>query len=130
MYQCNSAKQHTIHASYKHVKALKNCLSKIKFPMDDFLSSEFFVQSTAQIRSTEKFGDAVITLDDGSSLKVHRFLLARDSIFFRKLFDYKSAETSFHLEGVSTESFTAFLDWVYEVHFKEVEDCKYNIMFC
>jgi hypothetical protein len=83
--------------------------------MDDFLSSEFFVQSTAQIRSTEKFGDAIITLDDGSSLKVHRFLLAKDSIFFRKLFDYKSSETSFHQLGVSLESFTAFLDWVYEV---------------
>jgi hypothetical protein len=75
-------------------------------------SSENFVQFTSTISQTKKYSDAIIRLEDGSRHKVHKFLLARDSEFFRKLFKYQSG-SEYKLSNVTSGMLEKILDWIY-----------------
>ena len=79
-----------------------------------FLSSEIFVESTAMLRRTKSFVDAEVILDDGTVHKIHKLLLARDSLFFNKLFTHEQG-IEYRLQMVARAEFARVLDWIYEV---------------
>ena len=78
------------------------------------LSSKHFLEFTSSLRRKQKYFDASIKLDDGSVYLVHKFLLARDSKFFAKMFWY-SDKKEYSLQNVSSEDFVAILHWIYKV---------------
>ena len=80
-----------------------------------FLSSKNFVESTAMLLRTKSYVDAKVILDDGTVHKIHKLLLARDSLFFHKLFTHKQG-IEYRLEMVEREEFARVLDWIYEVN--------------
>ena len=82
--------------------------------MKMFLSSEILVGSTAMLRRTKSFADAKVILDDGTVHKIHKLLLARDSLFFNKLFTHEQGK-DYHLQMVAKAEFAQVLDWIYEV---------------
>ena len=84
------------------------------------LSSEHFLEFTSRNRRKEKYVDASIKLDDGSVYLVHKYLLARDSEFFAKLFLY-SDKQEYTIRKVSSEGFTAILIWIYKVKIEYIK---------
>ena len=83
-----------------------------------FLSSNEFVKVTSKLRRTKKYVDAKVILEDGSIHDVHKYLLARDSIFFRKLFThFHEKDGEYGLTMVAEMEFVRVLDWIYEVRY-------------
>ena len=86
------------------------------FRLSMFLSSKKFVRVTAKLRGNKKFVDAKVVLEDGSIHHVHKCLLARDSIFFRKLFTHQYQQrTEYVLTMIAQVDFVRVLDWIYSV---------------
>ena len=86
------------------------------FWLSMFLSSQKFVRVTAKLRGNKKLVDAQVVLEDGSIHNVHKFLLARGSIFFRKLFTHQYQEgTQYVLTMIAEVDFVRVLDWIYTV---------------
>ena len=50
-----------------------------------FVSSDHFVQVTSKMRKSGRLSDANIILDDGSTFKIHKMLLAMGISFFEKM---------------------------------------------
>ena len=81
-----------------------------------FRSSNNLVQVTAKLRRTNMFGDAKVILEDGSVHCVNKYLLARDSTFFHKLFTHCHAKNEgYVLTMVAEMDFVQVLDWIYAV---------------
>ena len=79
-----------------------------------FLSSKNFVKSTGMLRRTKSYVDAKVILDDGTVHQIHKLLLARDSLFFNKLFTHEQG-IEYRLQMVARVEFERVLDWIYEV---------------
>ena len=97
------------------VKAIMDLLSsqiKMKANMD-LLSSQ---NELKELSSLMDSGDVTIELDDKSQYKVHKFLLAKHSLFFLKLFSYESDAKVIQVKDVSSQSFVRILDWIYKVN--------------
>jgi hypothetical protein len=80
----------------------------------DLQSSQNSINIMSKLRKSNIFSNVLITLDDGTSFEAHKFLLARHSQFFTKLFTYKNTN-EYHLGTVSSKSFSNILDWIYKV---------------
>ena len=73
-------------------------------------SNDTFSEKMSQM---SHLADATIVLDDGSTFKVFRLLLALESEFFNKLFAYHRDQQEFHLkEYVSKGAMEQILSWV------------------
>jgi hypothetical protein len=77
-----------------------------------WLSSEIFVRTSSKLLRSKKHSDTKIKLDDGSIFMVHKFLLARDSPFFKSLFKYGNG-TEYKVSKVTKKGFEQILDWIY-----------------
>ena len=85
---------------------------KVKANMDLLSSQNELKELSSQMDS----GDITIELDDKSQYKVHKFLLAKHSLFFLKLFSYESDAKVIQVKDVSSQSFVCILDWIYKVN--------------
>ena len=79
----------------------------------DLLSSQKSINTTSKLQLLSSFSDVLIKLDDGTHFESHKFLLAKHSQFFLKLFTYENVH-EYHLGNVSCESFANILDWIYK----------------
>ena len=77
-----------------------------------WLSSEIFVISSSKLLRSKKHSDTKIKLDDGSIFMVHKFLLARDSPFFKSLFKYGNSN-EYKVSTVTKKGFEQILGWIY-----------------
>ena len=91
-----------------------NSMAQLEKDVMDLLSSQKSINTTSKLRHSSKFFDVLIKLDDGTLFEAHKFLLAKHSPFFLKLFTYENTH-EYHLGNVSVESFTNILDWIYKV---------------
>ena len=89
-------------------------MTQLERDVMDLLSSQKSVNTTSKLRQSSKFFDVLIKLEDGSHFEAHKFLLAKHSPFFLKLFTYENTH-EYHLGNVSCESFANILDWIYKV---------------
>ena len=74
--------------------------------------SNNFLEETADALGDAKFKDVTITLDDKSSFRLHKLILAANSSFFRKLF-YHQPKITYEVGGVSKKSFEAMMGYMY-----------------
>ena len=74
--------------------------------------SNNFLEETADALGDAKFKDVTITLDDKSSFRLHKLILAANSSFFRKLF-YHQPKMAYEVGGVSKKSFEAMMGYMY-----------------
>ena len=81
----------------------------------ELLSSKNCIKVSSKLRQSRSFCDVLIKLDDGTQFEAHKFLLAKHSQFFLKLFTYKNTH-EYHLGNVSSKSFESILDWIYKVN--------------
>jgi hypothetical protein len=79
-----------------------------------FMSSQNLVETTSKLFRTRKHVDAKIILDDGTVHEIHKFLLARDCLFFYKLFTHQQGR-EYRLQMVAKTEFVQVLEWIYEV---------------
>jgi hypothetical protein len=77
-----------------------------------WLSSEIFVRTSSKFLRSRKHSDTKIQLDDGSIFMVHKFLLARDSPFFKSLFKYGNSNV-YKVSKVTKKGFEQILNWMY-----------------
>ena len=74
--------------------------------------SNNILEETADALGDAKFKDVTITLDDKSSFRLHKLILAANSSFFRKLF-YHQPKMAYEVGGVCKESFEAMMGHMY-----------------
>ena len=79
----------------------------------DLLSSQSELDELSSLMDSR---DVTIELDDKSLHKAHKFLLAKHSQFFLKLFSYENDAKVIKVKCVSSQSFVRILDWIYKVN--------------
>ena len=78
-----------------------------------FVSSDHFVKVTSKMRKSGRLSDAKIILDDGSTFKIHKMLLAMGSSFFEKMFSRETGKTEYKISMVTFGVMDQILDWMY-----------------
>ena len=78
-----------------------------------FVVSDKFCAVASQWRETGDFSNGRIILDDGSTFKIHKILLATGSGYFETLFSWHKDQQDFHLKEVTKDAMEQILSWMY-----------------
>ena len=78
-----------------------------------FVVSDKFCAVASQWRETGDFSNGRIILDDGSTFKIHKILLATGSGYFETLFSWHKDQQDFHLKEVTKDAMDQILSWMY-----------------
>ena len=105
---CNTGRKSTNQSTFQLSE-----LSWISGSKMSFVSSDHFVKVTSKMRKSGRLSDAKILLDDGSTFKIHKMLLAMGSSFFEMLFSRETGKTEYKISMVTFEVMDQILDWMY-----------------
>jgi len=75
----------------------------------------------SEVRKTGDHSDAQLNLNDGTSIKIHKILLATGSPYFEKLFKINEGWKEYKIKEVTSDTMNQILNWMYS-HKMELTD--------